>query len=107
MPDKEETKVFRITKPDCDIELNWAKDTCPGFCPHCGKCIALSSIVFRDERGAEEETYTGAKAAARRKSIPEGRGAEVSAEPGVCPYCKKPIPVRFVTFRKAENQNKN
>jgi hypothetical protein len=109
--DRNKDKKFRITTAKGDVEINWSNDQRPGFCPHCHKCIPFSSIVFKKEHEGGTEVYSGLEAIMERKEavvkrkfgISKEQNAGYSERIGECPYCHKPIPVREIIFKKAND----
>jgi hypothetical protein len=98
--DKDFRRKITIQTQQEEVEINWSQNQRPGFCPHCHKCIPLSSIVFKKENGNETQTYSGMEAVMEKKfGIPKGQNPNKIGE---CPYCHQAIPVREVIFKKTE-----
>lgn len=102
--DKNENNKFKITTPQGVVEVGWPQNQRPGFCPHCHKCIPLSSIIFKKEHEDGTEVFSGVEAVFKRKNgnSKEGRPSNTN-HIGECPYCHKPIPVREIVFKKKAN----
>ena len=96
-------REFSIKTTQGEVKITWPQNQQPGFCPHCHKCIPLSSIVFKKESSNEIETYSGVEAVLERKyTIQKGQDGEHQSRIGECPYCHKAIPVREVIFKRAD-----
>jgi hypothetical protein len=102
--DKSKNNKFKITTPQGDVEIGWPTNQRPGFCPHCHKCIPLSSIVFKKEHEDGAEVFSGVEAVLKRKyGISKAESSSDNDHVGECPYCHKPIPVREIVFKKKTN----
>lgn len=99
--DKEEQK-FVIQTNKGEVEISWQGNQRPGFCPHCHKCIPLSSIVFKKETENGAETYSGMDAVRTLKHsrLNEDSMNDNHSRIGECPYCHKKIPMREIVFKK-------
>lgn len=99
--DKNKDRKITIETASGEVEISLPHNQQPGFCPHCHKCIPLSSIVFKRMNGNHMEIYSGVDAVKeKRLGIPMGQNGENQSRVGECPYCHKAIPVREIIFKK-------
>jgi len=100
--------AFHIAASEVDVEIKWSRDTRPGFCPHCGKCIPFSSVVLKKEDAEGTQVYSGLKAVMEKKEDVIEKKFGISKETsqgcqeriGECPYCHQPVPVREIIFKR-------
>lgn len=105
--DRSNYSRFHITTSKGNIEISWPKNQRLGFCPHCHKCIPLSSIVFKKVNSGNTEVFSGLDAAIERGFVKSNKeGADCSGRVGECPHCHQPISVREIVIRTANDQER-
>lgn len=97
---------IRITTLKGTAEIIWPKNQRPGFCPHCHKCIPLSSIIFKKVNGCSTEVFSGLDAAIAGWHKTDEESSEYSGRIGECPYCHQPISVREIIITANDQEQK-
>lgn len=78
--DRSNYSRFRIMTSKENVEIHWLENQRPGFCPHCHKCIPLSSIVFKKVNSDNMEVFSGLDAAIERGFVKPNKEARIAAD---------------------------